>query len=167
MCQANLTYEEFQTILVEVESILNSRPLVPRSDDPNDTEALTPAHLLIGSSLMALPDENLESYKNINYLKRWQIVTYLKQQFWLQWVRDYVLTLQQRCKWFKTAENVQEGTLVIVHEDNIPPQHWLLARVIKAIPGRDGKVRVVDLKTTKGVLRRSIHKIAPLPIETN
>ncbi|XP_065372316.1 uncharacterized protein LOC135964147 [Calliphora vicina] len=96
MSQANLTYEEFQTILVEVEAILNSRPLVPRSDDPNDGEALTPAHMLIGSSLMALPDENLDGYKNINYLKRWQLVTYLKQQFWILWVRDYVLNLQQR-----------------------------------------------------------------------
>lgn len=167
MSQAHLTYEEFQTVLIEVEAILNSRPIAPRSDDPNDGEALTPAHMLIGSSLMALPDENLEGYKNINYLKRWQLVTYLKQQFWLQWVRDYVLNLQQRCKWLKSCENIKVGELVIVHEDNIPPQHWLLARVVQAIPGRDGKVRVVDLKTSKGVLRRSIHKIAPLPIEAD
>ena len=122
MSQANLTYEEFQTILVEVEAILNSRPLAPTSDDPNDGEALTPVHLLIGSSLLALPDENLKHHNNINYLKRWQLVTYLKKQFWLQWVRDYVLSLQQKCKWFQSRENVKEGALVIIHEDNTPPQ---------------------------------------------
>ncbi|XP_075157719.1 uncharacterized protein LOC142230985 [Haematobia irritans] len=163
MSQAGLTYEELQTVLIEVEAILNSRPLAPRSDDPNDGEAISPAHLLIGSSLLALPDENIGACPNVNYLKRWQMVTYLKQQFWQQWLRDYVLTLQQKSKWYKTYDSIEEGRLVIVHEDNIPPQHWLLARIVKSIPGRDGKVRVVDLKTTKGIFRRSIHKIAPLP----
>ena len=62
MSQANLKYEEFQTILIEVEATLKSRPLASRSDDPNDGEALTPVHLLIGSSLLALPDENLTSH---------------------------------------------------------------------------------------------------------
>lgn len=160
---AGITYEELQTLLIEVEAILNSRPIVPQSDDPNDIEALTPAHLLIGSSLLALPDEIIDDYKNINYLKSWQRITFLKQQFWQNWVRDYILSLQQKSKWFKPSTNIQKDALVIVHEDNVPPHQWVLARVINVIPGRDGKVRVVDLKTSKGILRRSIHKIAPLP----
>ena len=84
MSNAGVTYEELLTILIEVEAILNSRPLAPRSDDPNDGETITPAHMLIGSSWLALPDEPMETAKNISYLKHWQIVTYLKQQFWSQ-----------------------------------------------------------------------------------
>ncbi|XP_054746181.1 uncharacterized protein LOC129250599 [Anastrepha obliqua] len=42
-----------------MESVLSSRPLAPLSNNPNDGEALTPALLLIGCPLRALPSEKL------------------------------------------------------------------------------------------------------------
>ncbi|XP_070071272.1 uncharacterized protein [Drosophila takahashii] len=166
--EANLTYEELETTFAEIEAILNSRPIAPQSDDPNDGIALTPAHFLVGSSLLAAPDERIfkpQSTTQLSYLDRWQRVTFLKQQFWSMWQRDYIHTLQRRGKWNTQQANIKPGQLVIIHEDNTPPQHWILARVVSAIPGKDGKVRVVDLQTSKNVLRRPIHKIAPLPME--
>ncbi|XP_011296008.3 uncharacterized protein LOC105262506 [Musca domestica] len=38
----NFTFEEFTTILSRIEGCLNSRPLSPASDDPNDLSPLTP-----------------------------------------------------------------------------------------------------------------------------
>ncbi len=55
MANVLLTAEDLGTLLSEVEAILKSRPLAPLNQDPNDGEALTPAHLLIGCSLRALP----------------------------------------------------------------------------------------------------------------
>ncbi|XP_052854756.1 uncharacterized protein LOC128263700 [Drosophila gunungcola] len=66
---SGLTYEELQTIAIEAEAILNSRPMAPLSEDPNDGEAPSPAHLLIGSSLMSVPEPSIDESRP-SYLTR-------------------------------------------------------------------------------------------------
>ncbi|XP_050546152.1 uncharacterized protein LOC126908281 [Daktulosphaira vitifoliae] len=51
-----LKYDETVTLLCEIEAVLNSRPLCPNSTDPSDFNVLTPAHFLVGGSLL-LPAE--------------------------------------------------------------------------------------------------------------
>ncbi|XP_070068157.1 uncharacterized protein [Drosophila takahashii] len=173
IAEANFTYEELLTVLAEVKAILNSRPIAPVSDDPNDGAALSPAHFLIGSALLSAPDESLynpteeDDDSKLRYLTRWQRVTFINQHFWRRWRRDYIHSLQVRGKWTKPQANIQVGQLVIVHEDNFPPRCWSLARVTGVTYGRDHRVRVVDLHTAKGPLRRAIHKLAPLPFDCN
>ncbi|XP_018311117.1 uncharacterized protein [Mycetomoellerius zeteki] len=53
-----LTFEEFYSILTEIEAIMNSRPLCPMSEDPQDLTVLTPAHFLIGDSLILPAEED-------------------------------------------------------------------------------------------------------------
>ncbi|XP_077263143.1 uncharacterized protein LOC143898012 [Temnothorax americanus] len=75
------TFEEYATLLVEIEAILNSRPLTPFSSDPNDLLALTPSHFLTGDSLLFPPEY---SYMKVpdNKLSRWQHAQKLRQHFW-------------------------------------------------------------------------------------
>lgn len=110
---------------------------------------------------MAIPEP--EEKFNMDHISKWARVNAIKQLFWRRWSRDYINSLQARTKWITANPNVSEGTLVIVHEDNAPPQRWSMGRVIKGIPGSDGRIRVVDVKTPKGILRRPIHKLAVLP----
>ena len=72
--QAFLTLEELQTVMIEAEAILNSRPICQLYDDPNDGGALMPAHLLIGSSLLATPNQSFDCTKMMSYFTRYQRV---------------------------------------------------------------------------------------------
>ncbi|XP_033242549.1 uncharacterized protein LOC117186228 [Drosophila miranda] len=162
---ALLTAEELATVLVGIEAIMSSRPLGAISQDPSDGEALTPGHLLTGGSLIAPPALRTTDQESLSCLRRWRLVSSVRQAFWQRWSREYVLGLQIRGKWHQRQPNLEEVDVVIVAEDNLPPQEWLGGRVIATHEGEDGMVRVVEIRTSTGaVFRRAIHKLAPLPM---
>lgn len=158
-----LTFEELTTIFVQIEAILNSRPLCPLSNDPSDISVLTPGHFLVGSPLVSIPETPPVETTRINQLARWQLLRQMVANVWKRWNHDYLHTLQQRAKWHITQYNVKIGDLVLIKEDGIPPLHWSRGRVTKLFPGQDSIVRVVELKTAKGYFTRSLAKLVPLP----
>jgi hypothetical protein len=162
MGESVLTLIEFITLTIQIEAMLNSRPLTPLSNDPADCSALTPGHFLIGAPLAAVPEPQLVEMP-VNRLKHWQLVQSLHQRIWKRWQLEYLHTLQQRSKWTKRGTNVKIGDLVLIHT-NSPPLSWPLARVTAVHPGSDGVVRVVDLKTLNGHLTRPVVKVFPLPL---
>lgn len=151
------------TVLHQIESILNSRPLCPVSSDPNDLEILTHGHFLIGEPLNAIPEPNLID-SNLNRLTRWQLLQNFIQQFWKHWHNEYLHTLQQRNKWIKSIDNIRVGTIVLINDPNLPPLQWKLGRVSEVYPSKDGVIRSVSLKTHHGLIKRPVHKLSPLPI---
>ena len=164
---ASLTYEEFYTFLVCIEACLNSRPLTPLSPDPNDLNALTPGHLLIGAPLTNTAEEDVTPLP-INRLSRWQRVQQLHQQFWKRWTQEYLSELQRRPKGQQSSTSqVAVGSLVVIIEDNLPPLKWKLGRVLQLHPGLDGVVRVVTVKTSTGVYKRTIKKVCLLPADAD
>ena len=158
-----LSYEEFLTLVTQIESVLNSRPLCPLSSDPNDVEALTPAHFIIGSSLVALPEPNYTETP-MNRLNRWQLLQRLTQQFWKQWSSVYLSNLMHRPKWCNGNVEIKEGDLILVKNSEISGfLKWNLARVVKIHPGKDDIVRVVTLKDKNGTYKKPVTKIVTLP----
>ena len=157
-----LTFEELTTILTQVEVCLNSRPLVSINSHSDDgIEVLTPAHFLIGRPLTALPDPEV-SYCSISLLRRWHLCQSLVRHFWSRWSAEYLSTLNRYGKWHHRVENLSVGDIVLIREDGTVPTVWPLAKVTQTYPGKDGLVRVVDVKTSKGTYRRPVTKVATL-----
>ncbi|XP_071579543.1 uncharacterized protein [Temnothorax nylanderi] len=161
--ETRLTFEESMTLLTQIEAILNSRPLEPLSDDPEDISALTPGHFLIGTALTAIPEPSLIDLST-SRLSRWQFIQQKVQQFWSQWSVHYLQRQQAISKWHHPSNLIKPGSLVLLTDERFPPCKWPLARVLTLMPGKDGLTRVVQLKTATTTLTRPITKLAVLPV---
>ena len=159
-----LTYEEFYTILVQIEGLLNSRPLCVLSSDPSDVTALTPNHFLNVTSAKFLPVEDFTDQSD-NRLTRYQLLDKMTQSFWKRWSQEYLTSLQQREKWNHPSKPIQLGTVVIVRDNNCHPLCWPLGVIEEVYPGRDNIVRTVKVRTSAGSYIRPVVRICPLPLQ--
>lgn len=75
-----LSQLELSTLLCEIEACLNSRPIAPLRDDPNNYDTLIPGHYLIGRPLLSVPEPSLLDV-NANRLSRWQKSTLCANTF--------------------------------------------------------------------------------------
>lgn len=160
---ASLNYEEMSTILVQVEAALNSRPLQALTEDPNDLEALTPAHILIGEPLKSFLEPIEDSDADLT--TRYRRLRALFQHFWNRWQNEVLQDRQTRYRWKEDGPNLRVGQLVLVTDDKTRPYTWPLARIVATHPGSDGIVRVVSVRTKSDTLRRAANRVCPLPVE--
>lgn len=62
----------------------------------------------------------------------------------LQWSKEYLNHLQSRVKWTEIIKNLKIDDFVFVKEKNLP---ITMGRIVETFPDRDGRVRVVNVKT--------------------
>ncbi|XP_063979066.1 uncharacterized protein LOC135163517 [Diachasmimorpha longicaudata] len=160
------TFEEMTTLIIDIEAILNSRPLAAMSSDPTDILVLTPGHFLIGDALTNVPEKDFTSIPN-NRMSNWEHIQKVRRDFWVRWYKEYLNELNIRRKWNTGNQDIQLGSIVILKEDNLPPMQWRLGRMVELHPGKDNIVRVASIKTSNGILQRNLTKIAPLPVSLN
>ncbi|XP_062541894.1 uncharacterized protein LOC134209888 [Armigeres subalbatus] len=154
--------EAYQTLLVEAESIVNSRPLTYLPLQSSEEEALTPNHFLLGSSSgVNQPSTLIGEAQGLR--KSWNILQRQLNIFWKRWVREYLPTLTKRTKWFSKSRNIQPGDLVLLVEDK-RRNGWSRGRVVEAIAADDGVVRQAIVQTANGMLRRPASKLAILDV---
>ena len=156
-----MTDPQLLTLFTEVENIVNSRPLTHISDDINDLRALTPNHILLGLhrnwGYVADTCQN-----DITSRKKWRQVQAARECFWEQWRKQYLPTLTKRGKWKVKTNNLKVGELVLLDDDSSKRRNWPLARVTKVQPGKDGTVRVAEIRTKDGTYTRPVSKLLRL-----
>ena len=151
MGNQRFTYEELETVAVQIEACLNSRPLTSNySHDPDGVQPLTAGHLLIGKPLVAYPELPVDLA--IPLCKRWTMCQAVVQQFWKRWSQEVIHQMQFYNKWKTTRPNLAVGDLVLMKDASAFQTHWGMARVVAVYPGDDSLVRAVDVSVKKVVL---------------
>ncbi|XP_062538203.1 uncharacterized protein LOC134206491 [Armigeres subalbatus] len=160
-------YDDMRTLVAQAECIMNSRPLTPLSNDPQDLYVLTPGHFILGESIYQLPEPDFSQVPT-NRLNHFQATQRTIADLWKRWSKEYIGLLHQRpAKWRKTPTEFRVGTMVLIKNDNVPSKQWPLGRVVATYPGKDNIVRVVDVRTQLGVRRRATSELCVLPIDAD
>ncbi|XP_026730254.1 uncharacterized protein LOC113495628 [Trichoplusia ni] len=153
--------EVLHTLMTEVEHIVNSRPLTPVSMDPNDAESLTPNHFLLGRSCGAMAPGEFKDTELVGKAT-WRTAQRLADHFWRRWVKEYLPLLMPRKIDGRTTVDPKEGDVVLIVDAALPRNSWPRGEVIKVYPGPDGRTRVLDVRTSGGVLRRPTRRVVVL-----
>ena len=144
-----VTETVLRTALIEVEDVINSRPLTYNSTDPSDFTALTPNHFLRHDPHTHVPPGSFHTADR-DSRRRWRQSQVLADHLWKRWTSEYLPSLTVRKKWTKSERNLMVNDLVLLVDDNKPRGQWSLARIIEVMPSDDGNVRSLKLKTAQG-----------------
>ena len=149
--QGHLTGDMMRTLMCEVESILNNRPLTPVVCQSVELSPLTPAHLLMIKPVVAPPADSSEVTQYTS--RRWLYVQQLSDLFWTRFRKEYVPTLLKRQKWLGQRDNPEVGDLVLIIDKTSPRNTWPMGMIHEVLPGMDSVVRKVVVRVAMGAQR--------------
>jgi len=161
--QSKLNYDQMLTILQEIESIINNRPITYVY--PNDLETcVTPNHLLYGRKLSFTASEPATLVQPTRP-ERDQVVKVI-QHFWERWRREYVVNLREHHKLQSRNDrqpSAQIGDVVLIHDAKIPRAMWRMGVITETINGADNLVRGAVVKTRhNSYLKRPLNMLFPI-----
>ena len=173
--RAHITSLMLETLVVEIEALMNDRPLTYVSSDIQDAGPLTPAHLLYGRRITTLPYEQIEEDEledptfgeDSQIKRRAKLLALTLRHFRHRWKHEYLTALRE----FHRAsgnnnQTVKVGDIVLIHDD-VPRINWRLAVIEKLIIGNDGLVRAANVRTANGRTNRPIVRLYPLEVTAN
>uniref|UniRef100_A0AC35ET50 Integrase catalytic domain-containing protein n=1 Tax=Panagrolaimus sp. PS1159 TaxID=55785 RepID=A0AC35ET50_9BILA len=171
-----LSEEDFRTLLVEVQGILNSRPLV---EAEGELKAIRPIDFILPNASLGTSRFNDQSDESTDptyfpqedfktkLLKTLKTTTTCIDRTWKRWNKEYLTKLRE------TSQNLHKqkgldlipevGEVVLIDDDEVPRGSWRLGKVVQVNESRDGKVRAVVVQTSNGnLLNRSPAHLYPL-----
>ncbi|XP_062713662.1 uncharacterized protein LOC134290520 [Aedes albopictus] len=155
--------EGLETIILEVEAMVNSRPLTHVPLDSAEDEALTPNHFLLYGTQGIIQPASLVDESRATLRDSWKLTKNLVDGFWRRWIREYLPDLAKRTKWHQPVRPLEKGDFVIVF-DETKRNGWERGRIVQVVKGKDGQVRKATVQTASGVLTRPAVKLALLDV---
>ena len=166
---AKLSFASLKEVLLDVEVILNNRPLGYIENDIQ-LPILTP-NMLIHRSEVKLPKESLEDDPDVNEMVPSKLAKRLKaskDMIWRRWKDEYVRALRERHNLGPgEVPKISAGDIVFIHNENKNRGTWKLGLVVKIIE-KDGVPLGAKLKTkVDNIIERSVKHLYPLELHTD
>jgi hypothetical protein len=163
--RATLDYDELLTVLIEIEGIINARPITYVYDDEESVSyALSPSQLINGRRICSR--QNSRHYEIVSTIsslnKRARRHKQILCQFTTRWRKEYLRNLRENAqvnvKRQKT-EQLKEGDIVIVKNDKTNRNFWRLGKIEELISGVDGMVRAAKVRVSNENGKSDVLKI--------
>ncbi|PAV78070.1 hypothetical protein WR25_09266 [Diploscapter pachys] len=173
-----LTRDSMQTALIEIEAIVNCRPLVSKNEE--EITALRPIDFVQKNLIIQFPFSSIE-IESDDYVP---MITTKDQaemalaesekmigKFWTEWEESYLTELKEKHrKRMNTRKSAaiqpQIGHVVLVMDENQEKGLWKLARILKLDESADGQIRSAQIRigATGNVVQKPINLLVPLEI---
>ena len=169
---------EVTTTLLEVESVINNRPLTYVDEDsviqpiaPNDFLILNPRRNGIELKKPSEMDIDDMDKSRTEIIKNWRRGNRILTKFWNLWKTEYLYSLRERyATSIPNPRSVSKmipkiGDVVLVQND-LPMKKWKLARISELVRSTDGEIRSAVIQDAdKKYFKRSLIQLYPLELE--
>ncbi|CAG2193131.1 unnamed protein product [Mytilus edulis] len=129
-------------------AIVNARPIVAVSTDPEAPTVLSPSSLITQKT-----NTNYECFGHIDmremYRSQWKLVQILANDFWTKWKQQYLQNQQSRTKWCEERNNLKQGDIVLLKDNDLVRNQWSVGVILETFPSEDGRIRKVSVRITK------------------
>ncbi|PIC34046.1 hypothetical protein B9Z55_013816 [Caenorhabditis nigoni] len=141
----HLSYIEIESLIIECEGILNSRPITMNPISISDTEAVRPIDFLLPKADLSLPNHSSTANKGNMGITEKQTREYLKHldsirlQLWDEFYNEMYTGIKAP-RYKSSAHSTvspQPDHVVLVETPNLPRYRWPLARIIQLLPSKD------------------------------
>ena len=172
---------QLQTVLKEIEAVVNSRPLVYVGDDIDANITLTPGHFLTMNPKTGVaesesdtndPDFNPYESSTERLLETWKKGQKLLNAFWRIWRDEYLLSLRERSQRKLKSGRKQSnyspsiGDVVLIKE-NTPRGCWKLGKIIELVTSRDQCTRSAKVSLSSGrIIGRPLNLLFPIEVSS-
>ncbi|PIC31111.1 hypothetical protein B9Z55_022128 [Caenorhabditis nigoni] len=169
--QTILPFLELETLLVEVEGILNSRPITPNKKDASDCPALRPIDFLYPNAMLALPEKTDSVFDVIRQGDSERLARQLleetgriKEQLWDQFSTSYFQALKDFIPKKSAHSRLQPkpGHVVLIQTKTLPRYKWPLGVIVDVVRSKDDKAQTVLVKTKDYTLEKPVNQLIPL-----
>jgi len=158
-----LSFDNLNTILQEVEGVLNRRPLSYVYDDLNSPLPIRPIDFISPDVPVGLPETPCSEDLRKVFKKNRTVL----HSFWNRFKTEYLkqLRLWRRSQSAKPPLIPAPGHVVIVQAESVKNKFLFpLGIITSVVKGADGFIRSAYVKTNAGTIRRSIHLLHPLEV---